>query len=925
MARYLVGVDPDTKSFLDAVETAEDGDIIELQEDYWPSAGGVTIRKNLTFIGHITQKEDGGRVFSNVIDGQFFIRDGAIATFQNLWIRWEKPESNIINCKEGTIVKMTDVVLENLQTEGELYPVIYAENKSQIKLINVTLRENDKWSLRCYFENCNVEISDSKFEDCRIRTDNAEFVMNNSVVSAVNGNAISVSNSRITLNTVTVRGCDKEKKYSAIFGENSLITTSHCTVEQNDYELAVCLSKNSCLKSEHDIFESVKLSESRGILKDTTIRAILQAVKKSYVYIEDGMHIMGTMNKVIELFLEEESILIGDKISVDHIRNPNLRMTKSSVATLQKIEYTGAAGSVPTTAKGKDCVFIYQNELLRSRGAEQSSEPEKEKEPKSSAREQLNQMIGLRSVKKEIEKMLHLAEFNRQRIAKGLEPQEQSFHSVFLGNPGTGKTTVARLIGEVLYESGAFKTDDFKLIEASEPDFISENVGGTAQQTLALLEKAKGGVLFIDEAYALNKKGSSVDFGIEAINTILKYMEDYRGEIIIIFAGYTKEMKEFLKTNPGLASRVPNKFVFEDYTPDEIVEIGERDLEKKMYTFEDKDYYAQQVKRAYHASLDHSNARWIRNFNEKLLKVFAERVMNSGDEDFETIKKVDLDAALAQGKYQGSEDDGEPALDRLQKMIGIANVKEQVNRFISLAELNQRREEQGQINQDFTLHSLFLGNPGTGKTSVARIIGEVLYQKGIIAEKNLVEVSRSNLVAGYVGQTALKTREVLESALGGVLFIDEAYSLNGSSQNDFGREAIDEILKFMEDHRKDMVIIFAGYTKEMNEFLKQNSGLASRIPNIFNFEDYTPDEIVQIGLMGIHNAGYEVDEAYYSEVVKKHYALSTDHSNGRWVRNLNEKLIMVMSDRVAKSENADINAILKEDLDAIEIHHQIIG
>lgn len=513
--------------------------------------------------------------------------------------------------------------------------------------------------------------------------------------------------------------------------------------------------------------------------------------------------------------------------------------------------------------------------------------------------------------------MLRMVEFNQQRIAKGLEPQEQSYHSVFLGNPGTGKTTVARLIGEVLFESGAFKSDEFKLIEASEPDFISQNVGGTAQQTLALLEKAKGGVLFIDEAYALNKKDANVDFGIEAINTILKYMEDHRGEIMIIFAGYTKEMEEFLKTNPGLTSRVPNKFVFEDYTPDEIVEIGEKDLVKKQYQFEDEEYYAQQVKRAYRNSLDHSNARWIRNFNEKLLKAFANRVMNTGTEDLETITRADIDEVLAQGRYQASGKKDEDALERLQKLIGINGVKEQVNRFISLVELNHRREEQGMENSDFTLHSLFLGNPGTGKTTVARIVGEVLYQKGIISQKKFIEVSRSDLVAGYIGQTAKKTREVLESALGGVLFIDEAYSLSQGSENDFGKEAIDEILKFMEDHRKDMVIIFAGYTKEMSEFLQMNSGLASRIPHTFDFEDYTPDEIVKIGLLGLHNAAYEVDEAAYADLVKNNYSLTSDHSNGRWVRNLNEELIMVMSERVAHAEDADINQILQEDLDAV--------
>lgn len=336
--------------------------------------------------------------------------------------------------------------------------------------------------------------------------------------------------------------------------------------------------------------------------------------------------------------LDENSVFRGDVLRLNRIVNPNLRIKGSSLIELDEVLCSEGDVSNIGIDIDESSKWVWRKEEQSNEITEKDAE--QSKEPKSSAREQLNQMIGLKSVKKEIDKMLHLAEFNRQRIAKGLQPQEQSFHSVFLGNPGTGKTTVARLIGEVLYESGAFKSDEFKLIEASEPDFISENVGGTAQQTLALLEQAKGGVLFIDEAYALNKKGSSVDFGIEAINTIIKYMEDHRGEIMIIFAGYTKEMEQFLKTNPGLASRVPNKFVFEDYTPDEIVEIGERDLEKKMYTFEDREYYAQQVKRAYHASLDHSNARWIRNFNEKLLKVFAERVMNNGEEDLETIKKL---------------------------------------------------------------------------------------------------------------------------------------------------------------------------------------------------------------------------------------------------------------------------------------------
>ena len=165
-------------------------------------------------------------------------------------------------------------------------------------------------------------------------------------------------------------------------------------------------------------------------------------------------------------------------------------------------------------------------------------------------------------------------------------------------------------------------------------------------------------------------------------------------------------------------------------------------------------------------------------------------------------------------------------------------------------------------------------------------------------------------------------RQIVESEAkndeDGVLFIDEAYALNKKDANvDFGIEAINTILKYMEDHRGEIMIIFAGYTKEMEKFIKINPGLTSRVPNKFVFEDYTPDEIVKIGLLGLHNASYKVDEAAYADLVKNNYSLTSDHSNGRWVRNLNEELIMVMSERVAHTQDADINRILQEDLDAV--------
>lgn len=206
-----------------------------------------------------------------------------------------------------------------------------------------------------------------------------------------------------------------------------------------------------------------------------------------------------------------------------------------------------------------------------------------------------------------------MVQFNKRRVENGQKPLNQSLHSVFYGNPGTGKTTVARLMGQVLCDAGVFDKDKFKFVEVSEADLVAEYIGQTAPKTTEVLKKATGGILFIDEAYTLNKKESlGANFGQEAIDTILKYMEDHRSEIMIVFAGYTKEMEQFLKTNPGLKSRVPNEFDFEDYTLEEAVEIGLNDLESQQCRLEDEEYYATQLKNAYRNSLDKSNGRWVR-------------------------------------------------------------------------------------------------------------------------------------------------------------------------------------------------------------------------------------------------------------------------------------------------------------------------
>ena len=262
------------------------------------------------------------------------------------------------------------------------------------------------------------------------------------------------------------------------------------------------------------------------------------------------------------------------------------------------------------------------------------------------------------------------------------------------------------------------------------------------------------------------------------------------------------------------------------------------------------------------------------------------------------------------------------AATELDQMIGLSKVKQQVKEFVAVSVMDKRRQEKGLPTSAQTLHSIFAGNPGTGKTTVARILGHLLYEKGVIKKDKLVETSRADLVGEYIGQTAPKTRKVLESALGGILFIDEAYTLTPTSSNDYGGEAIDEILKFMEDHRSEIMIIFAGYSNEMEKFLQSNPGLKSRVPNTFEFEDYTTDEMIQIGLSSLKKQKYKVNEEVYAELLKHNLSLSNDNSNGRWVRNFNESILKKQALRLARRgddvSDEELVTVTQEDLDAIK-------
>lgn len=475
------------------------------------------------------------------------------------------------------------------------------------------------------------------------------------------------------------------------------------------------------------------------------------------------------------------------------------------------------------------------------------------------AKKELDDLIGLETVKKEINELTTYLKFLKIRQDKGFEEKNKmNLNMVFTGNPGTGKTTVARMLGKIYKAMGLLKRAD--VTEVGRVDLVAEYIGQTAPKTKAAIDRARGGILFIDEAYALSDRGDDgKDFGKEVIEVLIKEMSDGPGDTAIIYAGYPKEMRDFLNSNPGLNSRVSQVISFPDYNPDELMAISEYDSKKRGVTIseEAKNLIYMKVVEAYrNRDNKFGNARYVNSIIEEAKQNMALRLMKQEkpeeltNEDLSTIILQDVEIIFGFGSSKKVElpvDEVllQDAMNELKELTGMAKVKNEIEETVKL--VRYYKEIGRDVKKSFSLHTVFTGNPGTGKTTVARILVKIFKALGILERGHLVETDREGMVAGYVGQTAIKADGMIEAAMGGGLFIDEAYSLSQGGENDFGREAIETLLKRMEDHRGEFIVIVAGYTDNMAIFLESNPGLKSRFDKFIHFEDYTEEELFVIG------------------------------------------------------------------------------
>lgn len=704
MKMYLVG--PNDESYLSKRRTwdldqvlkiVDDGDVIQLEEDYSPyyeeDINKIIIGKNITIIGHIRKSKDGD-LYTNTLN-KILIKENTNVTLKNICIVDDREKENCLNIKNNSSLIAENILIENHSSNGENYPIVYLAENSEANFNNLTLRPSSKLDGKniVYAINSSLTISNSIL-NTGVKGVNASLSLESTTINNSYSSPLYIDKQSIAhLNAVELNSDkylvlikDSELTVSnstlntKVKGDNSSLnledtfinsTSSNALVASNQSIVHLKLVRLDGSKTTKDnTYSCVKILNSKGSFESVTIaQANYHAafdLRNSNFTIHDSLidslnSISSTVNinntRIIESFIAKDNSKIKlTLLTIDGKYNGTINLYANRNSSIQGDTINFGKESSPTIRLETNVDFDVEKINLSSYDSNEEAfqvdqdgnliildkEVEIDYFGKKRPSERLNELIGSHNIKEEVKDFVNFEKIRNDRKKDGLKNSISSFHSLFRGNPGTGKTTVARILGELFYENKLISKEVF--IEVSKSDLVGNHIVETTTKTRKILESALGGVLFINEAHTLSM-GISKDCGLEAINEIVSFMENHRNDTIVIFAGDTDDMNRFLETNDGLKSLIANIFDFPDFTIDELIQIGLIDIHKQDYQVNDE-AYRRLIYNNYEQAYDQSNSIWIKDLNQRILRKAATRMVNNKDSDLTTILDEDLDSLM---------------------------------------------------------------------------------------------------------------------------------------------------------------------------------------------------------------------------------------------------------------------------------------
>ena len=531
-----------------------------------------------------------------------------------------------------------------------------------------------------------------------------------------------------------------------------------------------------------------------------------------------------------------------------------------------------------------------------------------------------SEMVGMEAIYDQMSVLSQQKQFNDQRRAMDLTPVEINLHAAVMGGKGSGKTTFAEVLHDFYVKNGLVENDRLHIVDAMKwVPSIRDDVSPLTDS----LSIAEGGMLYIENAAAMI--GTDARFNKDlVIQTLVSHLRDNPDKVAVVLADTADRITQLLST-ADLKSYIGQIYKLPSLTIDQMMSIAERECDARKFVLTDA---TKQAMKSYLSSLPNATSEDVITLIDKMVARMSYRVVNDVEELFLSREKlttlVPEDVPQPQiGKYEES-------MSKLNKLVGLKSLKYSIETHLQLVRFAHLRQQHGLQVATPPLHMIFTGNPGTGKTTVAGLLGEIYASLGLLKTGHVVKADRKTLVGQYIGDTEENTKRVLQQSHGNILFIDEAYTLVGDpdDKRDFGPKALDCLLDELGKENTDMIIILAGYPEEMERLLKSNKGLQSRFPYTFHFEDYTESELLEIAVKTAGDSGYSFSgEAYerlreliHREVTQRSKSEDKHFGNARFItRLISTRIIPNMSRRVLASAEADASPLVLSQIEAADI------